>query len=687
MQLKNLLPEARKAQLQGYYLYWFPGKEMISVRERLAGELCEVMTDHVRVRQRFDALSRAQQGFLVALLLRRGYSGTVSEVRDQKHGRIIEDFEVENILKSLQEAGYIVRTSGTGGYSSEVFSIPEELGDALRRTISVEERQPMEMMSLRAHIGTNGNGVSDGSEPSEGSDLAAWTNPEGVFRRVQELAAEDLRRLVVSSLEEHGGILTLSALNAASLGAQPSGGALRLSRADWRRELESQRLGTTGVLSLKDYGIELEEEGLVIYQEIVCETSLAAACIGPAESDREVCMGADLIIDLDRSLEVLRREALEITREGNVYKKIEDRISGQFVTTHHPELHDGSAVGNVIDLGRKLQFFEEENQRMVVDPLRRRVWRKKPLLEKVAKVFDVYRAERRGHRWSFHQTALREIFIDHLRRIAPGSWLAARPFFTAVIARYLLGLEESKVSAEFHERCTGDFKNETLVVSLPKLYHDLSYWVVHRLGLLGVIDAGYRGGAFQALRLSRLGMRFFAEDAVTGSTTSNTTGSAAPVSTSEMRILVNPDFEILIYPESPEEASWTVSLFADRQGSDKVKRYKLSRESVKRGIVAGLTREDMIVFLEKNAHGAVPPNVLFSVKEWTDGVELVRLQKVHLLRAHSCGGADRLAAILEAREIPFERLNDTTVLVRGGKNERAVKDLQEHFRDHGLFVE
>jgi hypothetical protein len=128
-------------------------------------------------------------------------------------------------------------------------------------------------------------------------------------------------------------------------------------------------------------------------------------------------------------------------------------------------------------------------------------------------------------------------------------------------------------------------------------------------------------------------------------------------------------------------------LFADRQGSDKVKRYKVTRESVKRGIVAGLTREDMIGFLEKNAHGAVPPNVLFSVKEWTDGVELVRLQKVHLLRAHSSGGADRLAAILEAKEIPFERLNTTTVMVRGGKHERAVKDLQEHFRDHGLFVE
>src|SRR5262245_45094652 len=140
MQLKDLLSGISKAQLQGYYFYWFPGKEMISVRERLAGDLCEAMTDHLRVRQRFDSLSRAQQGFLIALLVRKGYSGTVAEVRAQKHGRIIEDFEVENILKCLQEAGYILRTSGTGGYANEVFSVPMEIGDALRRTVSVEER-------------------------------------------------------------------------------------------------------------------------------------------------------------------------------------------------------------------------------------------------------------------------------------------------------------------------------------------------------------------------------------------------------------------------------------------------------------------------------------------------------------------------------------------------------------------
>jgi hypothetical protein len=152
-------------------------------------------------------------------------------------------------------------------------------------------------------------------------------------------------------------------------------------------------------------------------------------------------------------------------------------------------------------------------------------------------------------------------------------------------------------------------------------------------------------------------------------------------------VLVNPDFEILVYPEADEEASWRISLFAERLGSDRVKRYKLSRESLKRGIFAGLAREEILEFLERIAHRSLPPNVHFSIKEWTEGVEIVRLQKVRLLRAQTRSGADRIAEVLDANEVAHERLTETIVMVRGGKNERALMGLIEHFRENGLFVE
>ncbi|MBI4606635.1 MAG: helicase-associated domain-containing protein [Planctomycetes bacterium] len=676
MQLHEFLAANSKAQLQGYYFYWAPGKEMLGARERLAAELSEAMTDAARVRQRFDTLSRSQRAFLVALLLRDGYSGTVAELRATRRGRSIEDYEVENLLKSLQEAGYIARVSGTGGYASEVFGMPEELAEALRCTVAVEDRPPFEMLSLRAHVAS-----LNGSRPEGLLDSLALADFQAARCRISEVADEELKGLLRLALDEHGGILTHGACSSASrpdLAPAPGRGIV-LNRPEWKRALEASHLGTTGVLRLKDYGIDLEEEGLLVYQEIVYETALAEA-LAQCENDREVSLGADLIIDLDRVLELLRAESLEVTREGNVYKKIEERIAGQFVTARHPEVQDGSPVGHLLELSRKLQFFEEEEQRIVVDRLRRWVWRRKPFRDKVRLVFEIFRSEKRGQRWSFHQAALRESFLDHLHRVSPGRWLVARPFLTAVVARYLLRLEEDGVAAAFNERCTGDFKHETLVVPLQKLHHDLSYWVLHRLALLGLIDLGFKDGAFHSLRLSRLGAALFGVQAPSEA-------PGAPGDGGGLRMVVNPDFEVLLYPEAPDEASWTLSLFADRLDSDRVKRYRLTRESVKRGIVAGLVRDDMLRFLETNARGAVPPNVSFSVREWADSVELVRLQKVHLLRAQTAGGADRLGQILETKGIPYERLNDTTVMVRGAKNERAVKELQEHLRDHGLFVE
>ena len=679
MLLKDLLQESSKAQLQAYYVYWFPGKEIAGTREKLAADLYEAMTDHGRVRQRFDALPRSHKAFVLTLLMKAGCSATVNEVRAHRQGRVIEGFEVEGLLKSLQEQCYIVKASGTGGYASEVFAVPEELAVALRRTIAVEERDPLEMLSLRRH------GGAQESPTEEAEDLSA---------RIQGLADAELVRLVKVALSEHMGVLTHSAAVQAGLfsGAATSanGGsqeARGLSRPEWRRELEEKGLGTTGILSLKDFGIDLEEEGLFVYQENVHAASLAAAQAGAGHHDEEISLGVDLIIDLDRALEVLRSEVLEVTREGNIYRKIEERIAEQFVTSHYKEFQDGLPVGHVLDLCRRLQFFEEEGQRLTVDPLRRRVWRKKPLLRKVEQIHEIYRNENRGHRWSFHQPLIREIFIDQLLKIQPGSWLVARPFLTAAISKYLQRLDEEQVSKTFQERCTGDFQNETLVVPLSKLYHDLLYWVTHRLVLLGLVDAGYKDGSFHSLRLSRLGLTHFGLSAPETAPPAAQNGAEKRKVSANAQVLINPDFEILVYPEAPEEASWMVSLFADRVNSDRVKRYRLSRESLKRGIVAGLHGDEILQFLEGNSRGPVPPNVAFSIREWTDGVEVVRRQKVTVLTAHSASGCERLRQILEARDVPHERLNDTTIMVRGVKNERLLKELEGEFEDLGLYVE
>jgi len=62
-------------------------------------------------------------------------------------------------------------------------------------------------------------------------------------------------------------------------------------------------------------------------------------------------------------------------------------------------------------------------------------------------------------------------------------------------------------------------------------------------------------------------------------------------------------------------------------------------------------------------------------------------QKVVLLRATTADGCKRVVRILQERDVLFEKLNEKVLMVRGSKNEKALRDLQEHFEKSGLFVE
>ena len=320
-----------------------------------------------------------------------------------------------------------------------------------------------------------------------------------------------------------------------------------------------------------------------------------------------------------------------------------------------------------------MKLCQREDGRVVFDRLRTKVWKKKPLDEKFSELFEILLASR-GSRWSFHQSALRDLFLDMLKSTGTGEWINARCFLDAVIARYLATLEERGVRQAYRDLRENNFQHHRVVVTLDGLHRDLSYWVLHGAALTGLVDVGFRQGRFHALRLSSMGMRFFKID------TGPDTGDGP-------RLLVDPDFEILIYPEAPEEWNWEVSQFADRLESDYIKRYRISRESIKRAVVAGMSCEDITEFLRRSGHGSVPPNVMFSLREWTEGVEIIRKSRVTLLRGGKKEATDRLADALERREIPFERIGDVFLAVRGTKNERALKDLQGELRDWGLIIE
>jgi len=691
MFLKTFLDNTSKANLQGYYLYWLPGNEMVSVRDKLAQDLLSTMTDQDVVRTRFDSLGRAHQSFLLSLLVRDGYRGTVAQVREGHHGRTIEAYEVESVVRTLLDGGFVSKEAQNNGNGrEEVFAIPNELGDAIRSTVAIENRNTLEMLSLE--------------RAGRGTTRAEQT--ESVFERVSQLEPVELRDAALRALREEHGVLrrsrwrepstklpdpsgrNRSSLTNGALGAEhawfgTSGAPDGVFPDEWRGKLERAGLGTTGVLSLKDFGIQLEEDALLIYQELVLDDALARCRILSSDLDKEVFLGTDFVIDLERFVELLRTENLEVTREGKLYRKAEEKIAAAVITARHSQIFETSTVDHLLDVARRLRFFDVEDGRLVPIALRRRGWQKKEFFEKVRLVYEHFVQDHAGTRWSFHQKRLREIFLEQLRRFHPGEWVSTQAFLCAVIARFLLALEDDGVREEFRRRCDDDRHgardglSETVKVPFAKLQHDLSHWVIQRMVLLGVLDVGYKDGVLRAFRLADLGKRLFS---IPESEDSGAVGRPA---------LVNPDFEVLVFPGMPleDEANVALSRFADRQDSERVRRYRLTRESVTRGVLCGMTGDEILELLLRFSRADLPENVRFSVREWTDGVELVRRQKVLLLRSVTPEGMDRFVRMLDDKEMPYERLTATAVAVRGSRNEKAIRDLREDFRNEGLFIE
>ena len=86
MFLKEFLGKRPKADLQSYHLCWLPDDGMVSAKDKLASVLQKCMSDQDLVRKRFEGLGGSQKAFLVSLLRRDGYQGTLGEVRSGQHG-------------------------------------------------------------------------------------------------------------------------------------------------------------------------------------------------------------------------------------------------------------------------------------------------------------------------------------------------------------------------------------------------------------------------------------------------------------------------------------------------------------------------------------------------------------------------------------------------------------------------
>lgn len=177
----------------------------------------------------------------------------------------------------------------------------------------------------------------------------------------------------------------------------------------------------------------------------------------------------------------------------------------------------------------------------------------------------------------------------------------------------------------------------------------LGQLVSNRLVSLGCLQAGRDAeGELLIARRPRLDVYF---------------GRAAPpqsAALSETRVVVQPDFSVIVIGVDPAPLAELLP-FCERlreRSSPGAAMLRLTRASVVKGAVTGLTSTEIIERLQRHCGTRLPGNVVHEVREWADWVRSVSAEPTMLVRCPDAAAADRVVAALGRGA---EKLNATTV--------------------------
>jgi hypothetical protein len=151
--------------------------------------------------------------------------------------------------------------------------------------------------------------------------------------------------------------------------------------------------------------------------------------------------------------------------------------------------------------------------------------------------------------------------------------------------------------------------------------------------------------------------------AVAGSQPLAAVAGSQPLETAG-RFYVQPDFEVLVPPDTPIAIRWELSAIADHCHTDQMSQYKISKKSLARGIGSGRAIDHIINFLERHALYGIPDNMRLTLEQWAKPLGKVRMEQALLLRCEDVTVAASINKLPGISECLLEPIGDQTWLVR-----------------------
>ena len=662
----------KKADLSEAWRFWAddPTTSAPPLVREARGEIERWMADPERVMARVDDLGRRLGTIFDLLLCAPRYECTLAELAGAKQIAYLSSYDLEASLEVLTRRG-LVRQGRSARVSEgglRAFTVPADLGDTVLRERRGRRRGIFDTFTLRGHLDRLYDDPRRAARTSRArvrEMYKMYSNEPAAVARVERLP-EGLRDLLQKAVLEFGGILPRG-LFARMETDLPHWNARR-----WSKILEEFLIGTVERLELGRYGIQHDDETLIVFNEVTLAWLKRVAVPGDPDAPHDSAgLGVDLVSNISRFLAFIIGHNVRFTVRGEIFKTTEKRILSDLIPNPGRELERAEVLQFIYRFARHADLIESTGERTFALTPAGRAWEEQELDAKLRTLFDYVLEEPGLGGEYYHQVRMRHIFLRLVKRIEPGVWYDI--MYVPFLARntYLCRLDELAVDEYFAALGAGAHSG---CEDLQRMVWNLVGWVRKRLYLLGLVDLGYDGsGRPVAMRLTRTGARLL--------------GMVEPEPETPRvgNLVVTPDFEVVLFPTG-DDASLIHDLdrFCERERQGDLKHFSISKRSLRRALVEGMSLGRMVRTLELNARTPVPQNVLYSVRDWAAQAGLLSLSKDLCVSGSDPEVLRKLVQDPGVKSYVQEVLADGRVQLKGGTSAPRMRSL---LRELGYLIE
>ncbi|MFT5288536.1 MAG: hypothetical protein ACI8QS_000282 [Planctomycetota bacterium] len=586
----------------------------------LRRDLTEMMTDGACVEEHVSQLNKRQLAVFEDLLSSSQHRKPYPELASARSLSFLNDMDLEACISDLARRGLVVDAQGSdfADNGHRLLAIPEDLAEGLVQRRRDRVRGIFGLLTLKGHLD------QVYSDPERAKRITPQRLRELYKMYSQETAAvarierlpEGIRGLVEKAILEFGGVLPRQLFERMET-ELPHWNGRR-----WRMILEQSLIGTVRELDLTSYGVQQQDETLIVFNEVSLAWLRRVAVPGdPDRPDEELSLGIDVASNVSRFLAYLDENDVRYTVKGEIFKTTEKRIVQHLIPNPGREVSREEVLSFILRFAKDEELIDRTGKRTITVTGGGREWSGRQLFVKHRRLLDFATDDLAIDGEPFHHRRIRQIFLRLLKRVNVGVWydLMYLPF----LARnsYLSALDELGIEEQLAERTHGG--RYPVMEDPQRLAWNLVKWVRKRLYLLGVVDLGYDSAKHPvAMRLTPQGARLLGTDRI---------GPDPPRSGGS--IVVTPDFEVVLFPTGDDSRLvHDLDRFCTREKLSSLMHFSITQDSVRRALRDGMSLSLMLEVLDTNSRTPVPQNVAFSVRDWSVRAGLLFLSQDLILR-------------------------------------------------------